>query len=106
MDENVKEVEDAGFAEAIRVGIVLVDFWAPRCGPCRLQMPILEDVAAEIGDNATILKINIDENSLAPNLFDFKSIPTLILFKEGTPVRQMTGLQTKEVLVSAIAHVM
>ena len=102
MSENVREVQDGGFAEAIRAGLVLVDFWAPRCGPCRLQGPILEQVAAEVGCKAVIVKVNIDENPRAADAFDFKSIPTLILLKDGVVVRQFTGLQRKETLVSAI----
>jgi len=102
MSKKVKEVQDSGFAEAIRTGIVLVDFWAPRCGPCRMQGLILEQVAAEVGDMAVIVKVNIDENPKAADVFDFTSIPTLILLKDGAVLRQFAGLQRKETLVSAI----
>jgi len=96
---------DSGFVEVIRTGVVLVDFWAPRCGPCRMQGPILEQVAAEVGDKAVIVKVNIDENPKAADAFFFKSIPTLILLKDGEVVQQFTGLQRKETLVSAISQV-
>lgn len=105
MNERVRELEDSGFAEAIRTGVVLVDFWAPRCGPCRMQGPILEAVAAEVGDLAVIVKVNIDENPVAADAFDFRSIPTLVLLKDGKPVQQFTGLQRKEALVAAIRQV-
>ncbi len=105
MSEKVKEVQDSGFAEAIRTGVVLVDFWAPRCGPCRLQGPILEEVASTVGDKAMIVKVNIDENPKAAEAFDFKSIPTLILLKDGEVMLQFTGLQRKETLVAAIGQV-
>ena len=105
MNENVKEVSDSGFAEAIRAGVVLVDFWAPRCVPCRLQGPILEEVASTVGDKVMIVKVNIDENPKAADAFSFKSIPTLILLKDGEVMLQFTGLQRKETLVSAIGQV-
>ncbi len=105
MSDTVREVRDEEFAEAIRSGLVLVDFWAPRCGPCRLQGPILEEVAAAAGAKAALVKVNIDENPKAADAFDFKSIPTLILLKDGRLIRQFTGLQRKEVLVSAIDEV-
>ncbi len=102
MSKPVREVTDGGFADAVRSGLVLVDFWAPRCGPCRLQGPILEEVAAEVGGLASVIKVDIDQNPAAANAFDFKSIPTLFLLKDGAVVRQFTGLQRKETLVAAI----
>ena len=105
MSGNVKEVQDSGFAEAIRTGVVLVDFWAPRCGPCRMQGPILEEVAVAVGDKAMIVKVDIDKNPKTAGAFDFKSIPTLILLKDGKVMLQFTGLQHREVLVSAIGQV-
>ncbi len=105
MSKNVIEASDTGFAEAIRTGIVLLDFWAPRCGPCRMQGPILEEVAAAVGDKAVIVKVNIDENPKAADAFDFKSIPTLILLKDGGVLQPFTGLQRKETLVAAIGQV-
>lgn len=104
MSENVREVSDAEFAEATRSGLVLVDFWAPRCGPCRLQGPILEQVAAEVGARAAVIKVDIDQNPAASNAFDFKTIPALFLLKDGAVVQPFTGLQRKEVLVEAIVR--
>ena len=105
MSESVRDVSDSGFAEAIRTGVVLVDFWAPRCSPCLMQGPILEEVAAAVGDKAVIVKVNIDENPKAADAFEFKSIPTLILLKDGEVMLQFTGLQRKETLVAAIGQV-
>ena len=104
MSANVKEIKDSDFAKSIKSGLVLIDFWAPWCGPCRMQGPILEEVAAEIGTSAVIGKVNIDESPLAPAQFGVQSIPTLILFKNGEVVEQYVGVQRKNELVNAIKN--
>lgn len=102
MSANVREIKDADFADLVKSGVVLVDFWAPWCGPCRMQGPILEDVAATVGDAAVIAKINIDENTATAAQFRVQSIPTLILFKDGAVVKEYVGVQRKDELVNAI----
>jgi thioredoxin 2 len=81
---------------------VLVDFWAPWCGPCRMQGPILEEVAAAVGDKAVVAKINIDENTASAAQFGVQSIPTLLLFKDGSVVKEYVGVQRKDELVKTI----
>jgi thioredoxin 1 len=102
MSQNVREVQESNFAQSVGTGTVLVDFWAPWCGPCRMQGPILEQVAEAVGDQAVIAKVNIDENASVAQRFGVRSIPTLILFRNGQPVGQFVGLQRKDALVSAI----
>ena len=70
---------------------VLVDFWAEWCGPCRMIAPALEEIAAELGDQVTIAKINIDENPDTPGRYGVRGIPTMLLFKDGQAVAQKVG---------------
>lgn len=81
---------------------VLVDFWAVWCGPCQIQGPIVEDIAKELGDKAVIGKFNVDENPQFAQKYNIMSIPTLMIFKGGTVVRQFIGVQSKETLLSEL----
>ena len=84
---------DAEVTEAS--GPVLVDFWAPWCGPCRLVAPVLEEIAAEHQDDLRIVKLDIDENPQTAQRFGVLSIPTMIMFKGGSPVKTVIGAQPK-----------
>ena len=90
------------FEKQISNGVTLVDFWAEWCGPCRMQLPILEEVSEEIGERATVGKINVDHELELAQRFGVQSIPTLILFKDGEIVDKMVGVQAKETLVDKI----
>ena len=85
---------------------VLVDFWAVWCGPCQMQGPIVEEVAKAMEGKAVVGKVNVDENPQSAGKYGVMSIPTLIIFKGGKPVKQMVGVQSKEVLIKALSAVL
>ena len=88
-------LNNSNFDNTISNGVTLVDFWAEWCGPCRVQIPILDEVSAEIGDKAVVGKVNVDEELELAQKFGIQSIPTLILFKDGAPIDIMVGIQQK-----------
>ncbi len=90
------------FNESVQSGVALVDFWAPWCGPCKMQLPIVEELSTELAGTATIAKINVDEEPELASQFGVMSIPTLILFKDGQPVDKMVGVQSKDALKNKI----
>ncbi len=80
----------------------LVDFYADWCGPCKMMNPIIEDTKKNLGDGATVLKINIDNNSDVAIQYGIRSIPTLLLFKEGEVVWRQSGLPSKNLIVESV----
>jgi thioredoxin 1 len=98
MSEQVKEVTDSSFEGAVLQSekAVLVDFWAAWCGPCRMLAPTIEAIAEEYSENATVVKLNVDDNPSATATYGIKGIPTLILFSEGREVERMVGANSKE----------
>ncbi len=84
---------------------VLVDFWATWCGPCKVQGPIVEDIAKEIGGKAKIAKMEVDENPNTPMQYAIMSIPTIVIFKDGKPVWRAVGLQTKQAIMEELKKV-
>ncbi|MCW7753235.1 thioredoxin [Desulfobotulus sp. H1] len=97
MAEGVLEIGDADFEKEVIQSDkpVLIDFWAPWCGPCRAMTPIIEDLAKKFEGKAKIAKCNVDDNPITPGKFGVKAIPTLIFFKDGNMVEQVTGMMAK-----------
>jgi thioredoxin len=100
MAANVAEVTDSSFqAEVIESEVpVLVDFWAPWCGPCRMVSPVVEEIAEERGEQLKVVKINIDENQNTAVQFGVMSIPTLMVFKNGEVAKTVVGAYPKRKL--------
>jgi thioredoxin 1 len=95
----IVNVSDASFKSEVEShSTVLVDFWAPWCGPCKMIAPVLEELAAELGDSVKIAKVNVDDNPNSAGQFGVMSIPTLVLFKNGEPVDKVVGFQSKDKL--------
>lgn len=99
---SIVDVTDKTFTEETSEGLVLVDFWAPWCGPCKMIAPVLEEIDSEMGDKVKIVKLNVDENQDTAGRYGIMSIPTLLLMKDGNIVDQVIGFQPKESLVSVI----
>jgi len=98
----VKELTAAEFDAAIASGVTLVDFWAPWCGPCRMQGPILEQMIGAVAGRATVAKVNVDEAQDVAAKFNIRNIPALLVFKDGQVVKTFVGLQRGDVLLQAI----
>ncbi|MGD6804447.1 thioredoxin [Rossellomorea vietnamensis] len=99
----IAHVTDQTFSTEIKEGLVLVDFWAPWCGPCKMIAPVLEEIDDEMGDKVRIIKLNVDENAGTVGEFGVMSIPTLILFKDGVAVDKVIGFNSKEALTEMIS---
>jgi thioredoxin 1 len=102
MSGHAVEVSDANFSQITEKGVALVDFWAERCPPCRMQGPIIEGLAERFDGRATIGKFDVDSNDLVPTELGLYCIPTLIVFKDGKELKRLTGLQTEKTLVSVL----
>ncbi|MBO0841289.1 MAG: thioredoxin [Sciscionella sp.] len=105
MSENTVKVTDKSFADDVLGSDkpVLVDFWATWCGPCKMVAPVLDEIAKENPDKITVAKLDIDENPSIARDYQVMSVPTMILFSGGKPVKQIVGAKPKAALLSDLA---
>jgi thioredoxin 1 len=103
--ENVLILTDQNFAKVVKSGVVLVDFWATWCGPCRIFAPRLEEIALEMGKKVVAGKLDTDRNQITSAKYNIRYLPTIILFKEGVEIKRFVGLQEKETIVNAINEI-
>lgn len=94
----VKTLTDATFEQETKEGVVLIDFWATWCGPCRMQGPVIDQLDEEMGDKVTFAKVDVDENQEVARQFRVMSIPTLLIKKDGQVVETLVGLHGKQQL--------
>jgi thioredoxin 1 len=103
MSESFKYLTEDKFDQEIKSGLVLVDFYADWCGPCRMLTPILEKVAGDVSGKATVAKLDIDKAQGVASSLQITSIPTLILFKNGKEVGRLVGLRDEKTIKELIA---
>lgn len=103
--EKVLTLTEQNFQQKTKGKVVLVDFWATWCAPCRMMAPVLNDVASELNGNSHVGKVDIQQYESLAQKFKVRSIPTLILFKNGTEINRFVGIKSKEFLLKEIAKV-
>ena len=101
---EIRELNAANYDETVKSGVVLVDFWAPWCNPCRMLGTILEQVAKVAPENVVIGKVNIDDNKDLAVRFEVMNIPRIFIYKDGEIVKDLSGVQSKPKLLDALKN--
>lgn len=94
----VKDINDSSFQEEVKNGTVVVDFWASWCGPCKMLGPVINDLSEELSDKAKFVKVNVDENPISASQYKISSIPTVLVFKDGSVAETLVGFRPKAAL--------
>lgn len=103
-NEKILTLNDTNFKHQIKNKIILVDFWASWCAPCRLMAPVLNEVADELTGNAHVGKVNIEQYQSLASSYKIRSIPTMVLYKNGKEVNRFVGVKSKEFLLKQILN--
>jgi thioredoxin 1 len=101
-NKNIINLDEKNFQQTIKDSVVLVDFWAEWCMPCKMITPILNDVINEVGDKIKICKLNVDGQQKLAAKFGVRSIPTLIILKNGKEIKRFVGVKPKDFLISQL----
>ena len=102
---KIKVLTDKNFNQQIKKGVMLVDFWAAWCGPCKMMAPILNDLSEELDGNNSIGKLNVEQYQSVSATYQVRGIPTMILFKDGKEINRFVGIKTKTFLLREITKV-
>jgi thioredoxin len=102
--KNIKTLNSKNFKHQTKSGIVMVDFWAPWCGPCKMMSPILNDIAETESDNVSVGKVNVDLQKELAQKYKIRSIPTLVMLKNGKEVKRFAGVKTKQFLMNEVGN--
>jgi thioredoxin 1 len=101
-NHKIRNLNDKTFNSQIGKGVSLVDFWASWCMPCKMMVPVLNELAEEVGDNMAVCKINIEEYQSIAQKHSVRNIPTLLIFKNGKEVDRVVGVKSKEFLLNKL----
>jgi thioredoxin 1 len=102
-DKNIVTLTSDNFVAETAKGIVMVDFWASWCMPCKAMAPVIDEIAAQTKGKVKVGKVDIDANGTLANQFGVQAIPNIIIFKDGQPVETLVGMQSKETLINALS---
>jgi thioredoxin 1 len=102
--KQIKQVTNKNIKQLTRTGPVLIDFWASWCAPCKLMTPVLNDIAESEDNDITVGKVNVDQQRILAKKFRIRTIPTLILFKEGKEMTRIAGVKSKKVVMKEVSR--
>ena len=100
--QKVLTLTDKNFMQLTRNKVILIDFWAAWCAPCRMMAPVLNEVAAELPDNALVGKVDIEKYQVIAQKFKIRNIPTMVLLKNGIEVKRFVGMKSKDFLIQQV----